>query len=117
MTVRLSPEAKVKEVKPFHRWDWTDRMQWCRSLLPLCWRIPVANQKHPARSANHSRSRLGPRLQEVGVKYSVLLWPANRPTAHIGMVEDKSSDAHPSAFLSVTQVHYQAEWSHQDVPA
>jgi len=61
---------------------------------------------------------IAPRLpQEVGVKYSVLLWPTNQPTAHIGMVEDQSSDAHPSAFLSATQVPYQAEWSHRDVPA
>jgi hypothetical protein len=30
------------------------------------------------------------------------------------MVEDKFSDAYPSAFMSVTQVLYQAEWSHLD---
>jgi hypothetical protein len=48
MTGRLSPKAKVKQVKPFHRWDWTDRMQWCCSLRPLYWWIPVANQKYPA---------------------------------------------------------------------
>ena len=32
----------------------------------------------------------------------------------IRMWEDKGSEAHPSAFMTVTKVRYQAEWLHRE---